>query len=122
MTVWTLLAGAAAATVSAPAIDKNKLESYLRYAEGFMANVHFKIDEPVATTFPNFYRVNVHLSSDSGAKLDQVYYMTADGRQIVKGAVWDLTKSPFAETLAQMPQRWLLVWTCQCQGATSDLQ
>jgi len=86
-----------------PAIDKAKLERYLRYAEGFMDNVHFQIEDPVASPFPNFYRVAVHLSTDSGAKLDRAYFMTPDGQQIVNGSIWDLNKSPFAETLAHLP-------------------
>lgn len=101
----SIAAGLAMGTllVAAPAIDKPKLEAYLRYAEGFMANVHFKIDEPVASPYPNFYRVAVHLSMDNGAKLDRVYFMTADGQEIVNGTIWDLKKSPFAETVAHLP-------------------
>ena len=90
-------------SAAGPTIDKAKLEAYLRYAEGFMDNVHFKIDDPTPSPIPNFYRVLVHLSTDSGAKLDETYYLTPDGKEIVKGAVWDLTKSPFSDKLAQIP-------------------
>jgi len=86
-----------------PAIDKAKLQAYLRYAEGFMDNVHFVIDDPVPSPIPNFYRLLVHLSTDRGAKLDRVYYMTADGKEILNGTVWDLSKSPFADKLSQIP-------------------
>jgi protein-disulfide isomerase len=88
---------------AAPTVDKAKLEAYLRYAEGFMDNVHFVIDDPVASPLPNFYRMAVHLSTDSGAKLDRVYYMTSDGRQIINGTIWDLSRSPFSEKLSQIP-------------------
>jgi protein-disulfide isomerase len=90
---------------AAPSIDKAKLEAYLRYAEGFAANVHFKIDEPVASQFPAFYRIGVHLTTDQGAKLDRVYFITQDGKQIVNGTIWDLNKSPFADTLSHLPAR-----------------
>ncbi len=93
----------AVALSATPQIDKTKLEAYIRYAEGFMANVHFVIDDPVASPFPNFYRLAVHLSTDKGAKLDRVYFMTPDGQQIVNGSVWDLHKSPFEDTLAHLP-------------------
>jgi protein-disulfide isomerase len=86
-----------------PAIDKGKLERYLRYAEGFQANVRFAIEDPVPSSLPNFYKVSVHLSTDSGAKLDRVYFITPDGREIVNGAIWDLSKSPFAENLTKLP-------------------
>lgn len=101
-----LAAGLAMLAVSlnaAPQVDKAKLEAYIRYAEGFMANVHFVIDDPVASPFPNFYRLAVHLSTESGAKLDRIYFMTPDGQEIVNGSVWDLHKSPFEDTLAHLP-------------------
>jgi protein-disulfide isomerase len=101
--ILAVLATASVAWSAGPAIDKAKLEAYLRYAEGFMANVHFAIDEPVPSPFPNFYRIGVHLSTDAGARLDRVYYMTADGRQIVNGTIWDLNKSPFEDTLDHLP-------------------
>jgi protein-disulfide isomerase len=104
--VFGFLAGLATALLAvgaAPAIDKAKLAAYIRYAEGFMADVHFVIDDPAPSSFPNFYRVNVHLSTDAGAKLDRVYYMTEDGKEIVNGTLWNLSKSPFAETLDHLP-------------------
>jgi len=107
MRIFCRLAGALLLSVSllgaAPVVDKTKLESYLRYAEGFMDNVHFRIEDPVASPIPNFYRLVVHLSTDSGAKLDRVYYMTADGKEILNGTLWDLNKSPFADKLSQIP-------------------
>jgi protein-disulfide isomerase len=87
-----------------PQIDKAKLEAYLRYAEGFADNIHFAIDDPVASSLPNFYRVTVHLSRADGAKLDRTYMVTQDGREIVNGTIWDMTKSPFADKLAQIPE------------------
>jgi protein-disulfide isomerase len=86
-----------------PPIDKAKVEAYLRYAEGFLDNVHFTIDDPVTGPAPNFYQVSVHLSTDSGAKLERSYYMTLDGKQIVNGTVWDLSQSPFSDKLAALP-------------------
>lgn len=97
----SLFAGLALA--AAPSVDKTKLEAYLRYAEGFTANVHFVIDDPTPSVFADFCRVGVHLTTDSGAKLDKVYLMTLDGKQIVNGSIWDLGKSPFADTLAHIP-------------------
>jgi protein-disulfide isomerase len=103
--ILTGLAMAVLCSGAVPAIDKVKLEAYLRYAEGFAANVHFAIDDPVPSPYPSFFRVGVHLSTDAGAKLDRVYYMTEDGRQIVNGTIWDLNKSPFEDTLEHLPDK-----------------
>jgi protein-disulfide isomerase len=86
-----------------PTVDKSQLEAYLRYAEGFMSNIHFVIDDPTASAYPGFYRVSVHLTADGGAKLDKTYFVTSDGKQIVAGPIWDLNKSPFIDTLSRLP-------------------
>ena len=101
--VLALTFGADSSFAAMPNIDKTKLETYLRYAEGFQSNVHFKFDDPVASGLPDFYRLSVHLTTDSGAKLDRVYFITPDGQHIVNGSIWDLNKSPFAETLGHLP-------------------
>ena len=79
---------------SAPAIDRQKLEKYLRFAEGFSPSVKFVIDDPAATPISGFYRLPVHLSMGE-TKQDKTYYLTADGQHIVGSPVWDLNKSPF---------------------------
>jgi len=91
-----------AADSSAPAIDKQKLETYLRYAEGYASQVKFAIDDPTASPYKGYFRVLVHLSNGP-QKLERVYYMTRDGRYIVNGNVWDLSESPFLDTLEHLP-------------------
>ena len=87
----------------APVLNKPQLEKYLRYAEGFTASVHFLIDDPTSSPFPNYYRVVVHLTTDAGARLDRVYYVTPDGQKLINGSIWDLQMSPFTESLSHMP-------------------
>ena len=86
-----------------PALDKPKLEAYIRYAEGFLDDVHFKIDDPVPTPFSNFYQFAVHLTTDKGATQDRLYFITPDGQQIINGSIWDLHHSPFEENLRLLP-------------------
>src|SRR5581483_4171165 len=87
---------------SAPKLDKPKLESYLRYAEGYAANVQFAIDDPAPSPFQGYFRVMVHLSKGS-QKLDRIYYVTPDGQRFINGNVWDLGDSPFLDTLEHLP-------------------
>jgi protein-disulfide isomerase len=86
-----------------PTLDKPKLEAYIRYAEGFLDDVHFKIGDPTPTPFPNFYQFSVHLTTDKGAKQDRLYFITPDGQQIINGSIWDLHRSPFEENLRLLP-------------------
>ncbi len=86
----------------APKIDKQKLETYIRYAEGYSPEVKMAIDDPVPSAFPGYFRVLVHLSAGTH-KLDRVYYVTPDGVQFINGSIWKLNESPFLDTLEHLP-------------------
>lgn len=90
------------AEAAPPKIDKPKLEAYVRYAEGFPADVKISIDDPVPSPFKGYDRVLVHLSKGA-SRLDRVYYVTPDGQHFVNGTIWDLNESPFLDTLQHLP-------------------
>jgi protein-disulfide isomerase len=94
-----LLCGSEGAT---PKIDKQKLEAYVRYAEGFSPEVKMSIDDPGPSPFKGYYRILVHLTAGTH-KLDRLYYATQDGRQFINGNVWKLDESPFLDTLEHLP-------------------
>jgi len=85
-----------------PKIDKQKLEAYVRYAEGFSPEVKMSIDDPAPSPFTGYYRVLVHLTAGAH-KLDRLYYATQDGQQFINGNVWKLDESPFVDTLEHLP-------------------
>lgn len=85
-----------------PKIDKPKLEAYIRYADAFTPDVQFSIDDPIPSAYPGCFRVVAHLTKGRN-RLDRVYYVTADGRHFVNGAIWDLNESPFLDTLEHLP-------------------
>src|SRR5690242_16254051 len=78
-----------------PAIDKPKLEEYLRYAEGYGPEVSIEVGEVAPGPVKGYYKVVAHLSRDS-TKLDRAYY-TPDGQHFITGPIWDLSQSPFAD-------------------------
>ncbi len=79
-----------------------KLESYIRYAEGFTPDVQFSIDDPVPSAYKGYFRVVAHLTKGQN-RLDRVYYVTPDGLHFVNGSIWDLNDSPFLDTLEHLP-------------------
>jgi protein-disulfide isomerase len=81
----------------APAIDKQKLEVFLRFAEGYAPSVKFVIGDPEPTSVPGYFKVQIHLSTGE-SKLDKVYYITADGKLVTAAPVWDVNQNPFAES------------------------
>lgn len=95
------LIGSASSAPIVP-VDKQRVESYLRYAEGFNSSVKFAIDDPTSTPIPGYYRLVVHLSMGD-SKQDKVYYLSSDGKLLLTGPIWDLNHDPFSETLQQLP-------------------
>jgi protein-disulfide isomerase len=84
------------------ALDKATLEAYLRYSELWIPQVAVKIDDPKPSAdLNNYFDVWVHLSYNGSTK-DELYYVSKDGKNIVKGTAYDITKSPFQSTVAQL--------------------
>jgi protein-disulfide isomerase len=92
----------AAVSSEPPKLDKQKLQEYLRYAEGFTSNVQIALDDPAPSSVEGYYRILAHLTMGA-QKADRVYYVTPDGKHVISGSVWELNKSPFTETLAHVP-------------------
>ncbi len=86
-----------------PKIDHARWETYLRYAEGYVADVKFAFEDPKPSSIPGFYEVVVHLSNGPN-KLDRVYYVTADGQGIINGTIWNINDGPFASNLKVLPK------------------
>ena len=104
-TVLTLSLGSllfSAPDAAPPKIDKAKLEAYVRYAEGFAAEVKAQIEDPAPTPYKGYYRVIVHFSAGQ-SKLDRVYFVTSDGQHYVNGSIWDMNRSPFEDNLERLP-------------------
>jgi protein-disulfide isomerase len=91
---------APAATKSA--LDKATLETYLRYVELWLPAVEVKIDDAKpAPELPGFFDVWVHLIF-KGAVKDQQYYVSQDGKRVIKGDVFEMNKSPFQASLDKL--------------------
>ena len=83
------------------AFDKPTLEAYLRHVLALPAEVEFKIDDPKPSPLPGTKEVNVHLSLGQQSQ-DETVYISNDGKQIVRGIVYDIGKNPFAADLAKL--------------------
>src|SRR5712691_46078 len=81
------------------ALDKPTLEAYLRYSELWIPQVTVKIDDPKpSAVVKNYFDVWVHLSYNGQMK-DEMYYVSKDGANVVKGTAYDVAKSPFQTEL-----------------------
>lgn len=104
-TAALLLAGLAAlapvmsAQPAASKIDKVQLEAALRHIELWIPQVQATLDDPKPSQdLPGFYDVAVHLSYQNQS-IDAKYLVSADGKKIVKGDVYDTGKNPFQNNI-----------------------
>ena len=86
-----------------PKIDKTKLEAFIRYTEGYTSLVKIAVDDPTSSAFPSFSRVAVHLSMGKEQRIEKVYFVSSDGKQFVNGTLWNLSESPYTDTLLHLP-------------------
>ena len=79
------------------ALDKATLEAYLRRVELWPPQVNVSIGEP--KPFVNgLYSVRVHLSSGAASR-DETYYVSADGKEIIRGTAFNVDQKPFQHEL-----------------------
>src|SRR5579862_7149983 len=101
-----ILVGVAAFGQTKPAdksaLDKATLEAYLRNVELFLPQVTAKIDDAKPSSdLPGFFDVWVHWSAN-GATKDELVYISKDGKKMVRGDAYDVTKNPFQANLDKL--------------------
>ncbi|MDQ2945911.1 MAG: DsbA family protein [Acidobacteriota bacterium] len=97
-----LCAGPIAAQVkAASAFDKPTLEAYVRHLLAMTPDVQVKVDDPKPGPTAGMKQVDVHLSL-GGRTQDETFYVTNDGKHIVRGYVYDVAKNPFEADLAKL--------------------
>ena len=94
-------AAPAASSKAAPALDKAKLESYLRHLDLIIPQVALTIDDPKPGPTPDLYQVDVHLVFGQASQ-DRTYLVSKNGQKLFRGSVHDLGKSPFQDELDKL--------------------
>lgn len=109
--VWSLvvlLAPPALAQNRAPAaapIDKQALEDYIRYLYLWPPDIKIEISDPKPSAIEGLREFTFKASASSGASFQQTLFLSADGRRIVRGEIFDLGRSPFQETASKITLR-----------------
>lgn len=99
LAIGMLAATLAFAATGKNAFDKATFEHYLRHIELFRGPVEFKIDDPKPSRYlPGFSEVLVH-EIHNDVEQDQKFYISRDGKIIIKGDVYDIDKQPFQSNL-----------------------
>ncbi len=86
---------------AAPAIDKPKLEAYLRHLFVWPPPIEMTIGDPQPGPMAGFYEVRIK-GSQGNASQEETFYVSADGKKIVRGTVFDLGQNPFKADLEKI--------------------
>jgi len=93
-------APAGPAELTPPQLQK-KVEAQVRKLFALGPSFTIKVGTPAESQLPGLLTVNVEVASEGGS--DSVpFYISKDGRYLMRGEIFDTTKDPFADTRAQI--------------------
>lgn len=93
--------GAAQDAPKKSALDKAALESYLRQLELLPETLKVVISDPKPTIFADFLEVPVEVHTPNGVAPLR-YFVSKDGKHIVKGNIFDINQHPFQPELNKL--------------------
>lgn len=91
-------AHAAAATYT---FDKPKFEAFVRHLLLWGPQIGVAVADPQPSEMPGFRLVKV-TGSYQKVSLDELFYVSSDGKKIVRGTLFDIARNPFADEIAKL--------------------
>jgi protein-disulfide isomerase len=82
------------------ALDKPAIEAFVRHLLAVIPEVEVKIDEPQPAA-AGLQRVEIHFTYGPRTQ-DETFYISKDGKDLIRGTVYDLTQNPFHDDLAKL--------------------
>ena len=83
------------------ALDKAQMEAYVRHLLAVIPEVDVKIDDPKPAPVANLLQVDVHFTYGARTQ-DETFYVTRDGKNLVRGLIYDLAQNPFQADLDKL--------------------
>lgn len=83
------------------ALDKATLEAYIRHLFLWGPQIQVTLSDPKPSELPGLLAIRVRASA-GGASQEQDFYISKDGRKIVRALVYDVNRSPFEQELARL--------------------
>ncbi|MDQ6678769.1 MAG: thioredoxin domain-containing protein, partial [Acidobacteriota bacterium] len=81
-----------------PAFNKSVFESYVRHLFVWPTAIQVEVGDPKPGPIPGFDEVRVR-ASQGKASQEEVFYVSKDGRKIIRGQVFDIAQNPFKSDL-----------------------
>jgi protein-disulfide isomerase len=80
------------------AFDKQIFEAYVRHLFVWGPQIKVEVGNPHPGPLVGFSEVGVHASAGQASQ-DEVFYISKDGKKIIRGSVFDVGQNPFKEDL-----------------------
>jgi len=98
--------GGKTASASRPAVksalDKPTLEAFVRHLFVWGPQIQVNIGDPAPSTrLPGFLEVNVRAVAGNVSQ-DELFYVSRDGRKILRAMIFDVTQNPFKPELEKL--------------------
>ena len=87
--------------VAKPSFDKVAVETYLRHLLAVIPEVQVQIDDPKPSAVPDLRQFTVRLIYGQQSQ-EETFYLSKDGREVIRGYVYNLTQNPFKEDLDKL--------------------
>jgi protein-disulfide isomerase len=94
-------AATAATTPAAPSALQKSIEAYLRNMYAFGSDVQVKVGPPKETNIPGLLETSIDVKIDDNVQSVK-FYVSKDGKYLLRGELSDLTKDPLAENRAKL--------------------
>ena len=89
-------------TAASPtALDKKQFEFYVRHLFVWPDAIKVQISDPRPSPVPGFVEVIVR-ASQGNASQDEKFFVSKDGRQIIRGSVYAITENAFRDQLSKL--------------------
>lgn len=99
---WLGLIGTTLAAQSpAPKIDASRLEQFIRHLFLWGPQIQVKLSEPVPSPIAGLYELRV-TGSFQQASQEELFYITADGSQLLRGVLFRTDRPPYAAEQARL--------------------
>lgn len=84
------------------AFDKATLEAYLRHQFLLPAQLKVIVGDPKPSEVPGLKVVNITVTDGAAMSQNVEFLVSADGKKLLQGKVFDIAESPFASELQQL--------------------
>jgi protein-disulfide isomerase len=83
------------------AVDKVALETYIRHLLAVIPEVEIKIEDPKPSPVASLQELDVHFTYGTRSQ-DETFYISKDGKDIVRGMIYDVAQNPFQADLDKL--------------------